>query len=442
MPITRGFFRKRPEGPEGRLPPGQYDTGSGWPVLTAEATPQLDTARWTMTVDGLVEPPTTWTWDEIHALPASTYTGDIHCVTTWSKFDVAFCGVSVDALLEPAGPRRAPVRDGALDDRLHHQPPPRGRHRRQGLGGLGLRRPAAAARARRAGAAAGAAPVLLEVGEVGHPPRADGRGPAGVLGAATATTTAATRGSSSATRATDRDRRAIDEVTPATTAWTTGRIIEKELPTPTTVRLRLHVEDRQRHRPGQHYLIRLRAPDDYTAQRSYSVASDDDDPLLEFLVEKLPGRRGLGVPRRRRRGRRRAGDARPDRSLVHLGHPHAGPLPGRRHGRRPRRRHDPRRPPARTHRPPHRGRGRPQPRRAPLRRRAEPGRRHARLHPAGHGRPAGRAADRARSSTPLLPARARLRLRVVAVRQFAESLLQECGFEPTAIRVEQFGATG
>jgi ferredoxin-NADP reductase len=81
----------------------------------------------------------------------------------------------------------------------------------------------------------------------------------------------------------------IDDVTPTETAWTEGRIIEKELPTLTTVRLRMHVEDRQRHRPGQHYLIRLRAPDDYTAQRSYSVASDDSDPLLEFLVEKLPG---------------------------------------------------------------------------------------------------------------------------------------------------------
>ena len=39
MPVTRGFFRRRPAGPEGRLPPGQYDVGSGWPVLTAEATP-------------------------------------------------------------------------------------------------------------------------------------------------------------------------------------------------------------------------------------------------------------------------------------------------------------------------------------------------------------------------------------------------------------------
>jgi ferredoxin-NADP reductase len=81
----------------------------------------------------------------------------------------------------------------------------------------------------------------------------------------------------------------IDGVTPWPTSWTTGTIIEKELPSPQMVRLRIHVEDRQRHWPGQHYLIRLRAPDDYTAQRSYSVASDDSDPLVEFLVEKLPG---------------------------------------------------------------------------------------------------------------------------------------------------------
>ena len=72
------------------------------------------------------------------------------------------------------------------------------------------------------------------------------------------------------------------------TTWTTGRIITTDAPAPHLVRLRMHVEDRQRHWPGQHYLIRLRAPDDYTAQRSYSVASDDSDPLVEFLVERLP----------------------------------------------------------------------------------------------------------------------------------------------------------
>jgi ferredoxin-NADP reductase len=82
--------------------------------------------------------------------------------------------------------------------------------------------------------------------------------------------------------------RSIDAVRATTTSWTTGRIITKDLPTPDMVRLRMHVEERVRHRPGQHYLIRLRAPDGYTAQRSYSLASDDSDPLVEFLVERLP----------------------------------------------------------------------------------------------------------------------------------------------------------
>jgi ferredoxin-NADP reductase len=71
--------------------------------------------------------------------------------------------------------------------------------------------------------------------------------------------------------------------------WTTGTIIELEHPTDRLVRLRLHVDDRVDHLPGQHYVVRLRAPDDYTAQRSYSIASDPDDPLLELMVECLPG---------------------------------------------------------------------------------------------------------------------------------------------------------
>lgn len=104
MPVTRGFFRRRPDGPAGRLPPGQYDVGGGWPVLTAEATPQIQRESWTLRVDGLVDQPTAWTWDTVQQLPQSSYRGDIHCVTTWSKFDVAFGGVSVDDLLNAARP--------------------------------------------------------------------------------------------------------------------------------------------------------------------------------------------------------------------------------------------------------------------------------------------------------------------------------------------------
>ena len=103
--MARRPFLGRRRGQRAGLPPGQYDTGDQWPVLTAEVTPRIDTARWTMTVDGLVEQPTTWTWDGLHALPPSEYAGAIHCVTTWSKFDTHFAGVSVDTLLDLARPQ-------------------------------------------------------------------------------------------------------------------------------------------------------------------------------------------------------------------------------------------------------------------------------------------------------------------------------------------------
>ncbi|MGH9266061.1 MAG: molybdopterin-dependent oxidoreductase, partial [Acidimicrobiales bacterium] len=70
--FTRGFGGRR-AARDPRLPPGQYDAGTTWPVLTAEPTPRLDPSTWTFSVDGLVEQPTTWTWEEIHALPPSTY---------------------------------------------------------------------------------------------------------------------------------------------------------------------------------------------------------------------------------------------------------------------------------------------------------------------------------------------------------------------------------
>jgi DMSO/TMAO reductase YedYZ molybdopterin-dependent catalytic subunit len=103
---TRGFtgFGGRRRDRDPRLPPGQYDVGSDWPVLTAEATPRLDPDRWTMTVDGLVESPHTWSWAELQLLPQSEYAGDIHCVTTWSKLGTSFSGVSVDLLLDAARP--------------------------------------------------------------------------------------------------------------------------------------------------------------------------------------------------------------------------------------------------------------------------------------------------------------------------------------------------
>ena len=85
-----------------RLPPGQILT-TKWPVLHYGMVPDVDTRTWLFDVNGLVERPFTLTWDELMALPQTTVRCDIHCVTTWSRFDNTFEGVSVQLLLERAG---------------------------------------------------------------------------------------------------------------------------------------------------------------------------------------------------------------------------------------------------------------------------------------------------------------------------------------------------
>ncbi len=95
--VTRGF-QGRPRGRDERLPPGQYLTDD-FPVLSAGPTPPVDHDGWELwvaTEDGARH---TWSWPELMALPAETVTVDIHCVTSWSKLDTEWRGVSLDTLL-------------------------------------------------------------------------------------------------------------------------------------------------------------------------------------------------------------------------------------------------------------------------------------------------------------------------------------------------------
>jgi DMSO/TMAO reductase YedYZ molybdopterin-dependent catalytic subunit len=99
-PISRGFLgRRRPVADPSRVPPGQYLTDD-FPVLSAGPTPHPALDEWTFSIDGVVEAPVSWRWDEFIALPAETVTVDIHCVTKWSKLDTTWRGVSLDTLLE------------------------------------------------------------------------------------------------------------------------------------------------------------------------------------------------------------------------------------------------------------------------------------------------------------------------------------------------------
>ena len=57
--------------------------------------------------------------------------------------------------------------------------------------------------------------------------------------------------------------------------------------TPHACRLNLRPPDWGGHRPGQHVDVRLTAPDGYTAQRSYSIASPPEAAGIDLVVERL-----------------------------------------------------------------------------------------------------------------------------------------------------------
>jgi len=99
--VTRGFVGRRlpPGAAKDRIPPGQHLVAD-FPVLSAGPTPKTDLKRWTFAIEGLVKQPARWSWDEFQKLPAQDFVVDISCVTTWTKLDTKWRGVSLDVLFE------------------------------------------------------------------------------------------------------------------------------------------------------------------------------------------------------------------------------------------------------------------------------------------------------------------------------------------------------
>ena len=87
-----------------RLPPGQREV-KNWPVLDLGVQPEIPLDKWRLTIDGLVDTPTVWRWDDILAQPAFEDVSDMHCVTAWSRFDNRWRGVSALHLLSAVQPK-------------------------------------------------------------------------------------------------------------------------------------------------------------------------------------------------------------------------------------------------------------------------------------------------------------------------------------------------
>ena len=91
----------RPE--EQRLPPGQHLT-KDWPTLDLGLTPEISHERWHLDVYGAIENPVFWSFREFLARAQTPVTSDIHCVTTWSRYDNQWLGLPTRELLAACQP--------------------------------------------------------------------------------------------------------------------------------------------------------------------------------------------------------------------------------------------------------------------------------------------------------------------------------------------------
>ncbi|MGY3544664.1 DMSO/TMAO reductase YedYZ molybdopterin-dependent catalytic subunit [Bradyrhizobium sp. USDA 4472] len=92
----------RPE--DQRLPPGQHLT-KDWPVLDLGVLPPVSRERWRLDVYGAIEQPLFWTFAEFAEQKQDQFTSDIHCVTTWSRYDNEWEGLATRELLATCRPR-------------------------------------------------------------------------------------------------------------------------------------------------------------------------------------------------------------------------------------------------------------------------------------------------------------------------------------------------
>jgi ferredoxin-NADP reductase len=69
--------------------------------------------------------------------------------------------------------------------------------------------------------------------------------------------------------------------------WRTATVIETSRETPRSTTIVLDAPGWPGHRAGQHVDVRLTAEDGYQAQRSYSIASAPEEPVLRLTVDRL-----------------------------------------------------------------------------------------------------------------------------------------------------------
>ncbi len=86
-----------------RLPPGQ-ELVRDWPVLDLGTQPNLLPRDWRLTAGGLIARPIDWGWADLARQRLGESHSDIHCVTSWSRFDNRWGGLAAADFLAVVQP--------------------------------------------------------------------------------------------------------------------------------------------------------------------------------------------------------------------------------------------------------------------------------------------------------------------------------------------------
>lgn len=93
-------------------------------VYTVTRLPVFSSDTWRFTLDGLVDRPASWTWEQFLDLARKVQVSDFHCVTGWSVYQNTWEGIPLSQLLKEAGvkPQASHVKfysgDGVYTDAL------------------------------------------------------------------------------------------------------------------------------------------------------------------------------------------------------------------------------------------------------------------------------------------------------------------------------------
>ncbi|WP_276353447.1 molybdopterin-dependent oxidoreductase [Cohnella caldifontis] len=75
-------------------------------VYSVTRLPTFTSDMWSFRLDGLVEKPAVWNWEQFLKIPRTVQVSDFHCVTGWSVYRNTWEGIPLSKLLDEAGVKK------------------------------------------------------------------------------------------------------------------------------------------------------------------------------------------------------------------------------------------------------------------------------------------------------------------------------------------------